>query len=101
MSKVETPVIPSAVREEVVDCIRRMLPPGEIVHIDDMTNPITDLCMDSVDGVDLIVILGEKLGFDFDDAFNPFVSADSRARDVGQIVEVVCATVNSQREVTS
>jgi acyl carrier protein len=98
MSETQTALVQSAVRAEVVECIRRMLPPGEVIEIDDTTNPILDLGLDSVDGVDLVVVLGEKLGFDFDDAFNPFVSSDNRARDLGQIVEVVSATMTPRQE---
>src|SRR6267378_1131325 len=87
-------------REEVRDCViqslREIAGNKEIANIDEQTDAMHGLCLDSKDGVDLAWILSEKLKHDIPDTINPLVDdARRRARRVGEITDLVFQLIST------
>lgn len=78
------------VHDRVVQCIREVLGDREVGEIDDTTNPIKDLGLDSEDGVALACALSEAFAFHMPDHINPLVDDKRRrGRRVAEIVDLV------------
>lgn len=77
------------VRPHAVECLRRLLP-DNVPVIDDTLDPIKDLGLESLDGINFIVLLGTALHHEFPPEFNPFFDSGGRSRSIGQIVEGIC-----------
>ena len=78
------------VRDGIIQCLRELLGDRDTLEIDDRTNPIKDLGLDSEDGVAMACALSEKFKCDISNDINPFVDDDrDRGRRVGEIVDLV------------
>ena len=76
------------VKSRVVEDLHKLL--SETVPIDDATDPITGLGLDSDDGLDFACDISEELGFHFPDDKNPFVDdTGRRGRRLGEIVDLI------------
>ncbi len=75
-------------RPHVLDCLQRLLP-ERVPSLDDALDPIANLGLDSLDGINFIVILGKILHHDFPPEFNPFFDSAGRSRNIGRIVESI------------
>ncbi len=87
----------NSVRPHIVACIRQLLP-EDVPSLDDVLDPIQDLGLESLDGVNFVVRLSKNLGFDFPADFNPFYGDDGRSRNIGRIVESVYRKMQSASE---
>ena len=81
-------------RDTVHDCVikslREILGKDAETAIDEETDPIRGLGLDSADGVDLACALSDKLGYDIPDSINPLVDDNQqRPRKVREIVDLV------------
>ena len=63
--------------------------------MNDALDPIGDLGLESLDGINFIVLLGTVLRHDFPPEFNPFFDSAGRSRSIGRIVESVCSKMPS------
>jgi acyl carrier protein len=78
------------IRERVIDALREVLNGREVLRIDDRTDPLKDLGLDSEDGIAVACALSEKLDYHIPDDLNPLVDdAKQRARRVGDIVDLM------------
>jgi acyl carrier protein len=90
------------VRALIIESIREVVENKDDVSIDDETDPIRELGLDSDDGVDFACAISEKLHYEVPDSINPFVSdKPTRSRRVREIVDLMCKLVeeNGQRTV--
>lgn len=69
--------------------------------ITETTVPITDLGLDSADGIDLACALSDKLRYHIPDDLNPLVADGSpcHARTVKEIIELIQDLVHRQEEI--
>lgn len=78
------------VRERVISSLRDVVEGDAPIEIDERTDPIKELGLDSADGVDYACLLEEKFSCRIPDDMNPLVNdARSRSRRVGEIVDYV------------
>lgn len=67
--------------------------------IDEKTDPIYHLGLDSMDGVEYACILSEKLDFEIPDNVNPFVNDEQkRGRSVDEIVDFLFKLASNKLE---
>lgn len=72
---------------------------GEIPAIDDKTDPLRDLGLDSEDGIEVACLLSYKLNFDIPPEVNPFIDdRRRRSRRIGEIVNLLLQ-LQEQKEV--
>lgn len=88
------------IRHCIMESLRELLPDEKSeTPMDDHTDPIGKLGLDSADGLDFACSLSQRLGYHIPDKLNPFVDdAKNRARKVGEIVDFVCNLVSVQQE---
>ena len=85
----------------VIDILAELGDAENSMEINGSTNPILDLGLDSLDGVEFACALSEKIGWDIPHEVNPFVDDDGkRARTVDEIVELVVDLSQEEREVS-
>lgn len=85
--------------ECVVDVIRHLVQDRDAEPINDQTDPIRGLGLESEDGLDFACEISERLGFHFPDDQNPFVDDDGRRpRRVGEIVDLIASTMAEAKE---
>ena len=92
------PPDPSVIRRHIVECLEQLLP-GLVVTPSDVLRPIDDLGLESVDGINLIVRLSRKLGYDFPAEFNPLYDSKGKPQDLGKMVASVCRRLQSTHPV--
>ena len=85
---------PATVRPHVLDCLRRLLP-EDVPSVNDALDPIKDLGLESLDGINFIVLLGTALHHEFPPEFNPFFDSAGHSRSIERIVEGVCRKMPS------
>lgn len=82
------------IRRIVVEALREMVErdeKGDIPAIDDRTDPIRHLDLQSEDGIEVACLLSEKLDFEIPHEVNPFTDdTRHRSRRVGEIVDLLC-----------
>lgn len=93
----------STKREEVRECViaalKDVLPPGDSRQINDDTNPIQQLGLDSHDGVAYACALSERLLHDIPVDMNPFVDDDrKRPRCIREIIVLLCTLLDKMQE---
>ena len=87
------------VRECVLQSLREILGNRPTPEIDDQTDPMLGLGLDSEDGVDLACTLSDKLNYEILDKINPLVDdAKNRPRRVGEITDLVHALIEANKE---
>jgi acyl carrier protein len=78
------------VRDHVIHALHEILVDKEVPSIDEQTDPMWGLGLDSEDGVDLACTLSDKLNYNIPDKINPLVDDEkNRPRRVGEIVDLV------------
>lgn len=78
------------VRDCVIQSLREVAGSASVPAINEQTDPICGLGLDSADGVALACSLSDKLEFDIPDSINPLVDDTvRRPRRVGEIVDLV------------
>lgn len=78
------------VRDCVIESLREVVGAETVPAINEQTDPICGLGLDSADGVALACSLSDKLNFDIPEDINPLVDdAVRRSRRVGEIVDLV------------
>lgn len=78
------------VRDYVIESLHEVVGSTDIPTIDEQTDPIRGLGLDSADGVDFACSLSDKLDYDIPDRINPLVDDKKRRpRRVGEIVDLV------------
>lgn len=83
------------VQECVIQCLVEMSPLENAPPIDEETNPMWKLCLDSHDGVNLACKLTDKFNYDIPKEVNPLVDDErKRPRRVGEIVDLVCKLIS-------
>lgn len=88
------------VRECVIAALKDVLPPGDARPIDDDTDPIQGLGLDSHDGVAYACALSERLHHDIPVDMNPFVDDDKhRSRCVKEIIVLLCSLLDKKQEI--
>ena len=87
------------VRAHVLQSLHEVLGEENAVDINDQTDPIRGLGLNSDDGLDFACALSEKLNYDIPDKVNPLVD-DSRRRPrrVGEIVDLMCKLLTIEQE---
>jgi acyl carrier protein len=87
------------VRECVIESVRELLEKTHMGKIDEQTDPIIGLGLDSEDGVDLACALSQKLNYDIPDKVNPLVDDEKRRpRRIGEIVDLMCKLLTTYKE---
>jgi acyl carrier protein len=87
------------ISERVIECLREISPDENPPPIDDETNPMWKLGLDSHDGVNLACKLTEKLHYEIPDDINPLVDDEQhRPRLVGEIISLVCGLIAAGKE---
>jgi len=87
------------VRDYVIQSLQEIMADREVPPIDDTTDPMRGLGLDSEDGVDLACTLSDKLNYDIPHKINPLVDdAKNRPRRVGEIVELVYQLLETNKE---
>lgn len=87
------------VRRLVIQTIREALDENEDAEIEDDTDPIRHLGLNSEDGVDFACGISAKLDYDIPDAINPFViDKPKRPRRVGEITDLLCELLKQKGE---
>lgn len=87
------------VRECVMESVQELLEKTDTGIIDEQTDPILGLGLDSVDGVDLACALSQKLNYDIPDKINPLVDDEKhRPRRIGEIVDLMCNLLARHQE---
>lgn len=90
------------VQECVIQCLVEMSPLENKPPINDETNPMWNLCLDSHDGVNLASKLTETFKHDIPKDLNPLVDdARKRPRRIGEIVDLVCKLISEPKEKTN
>lgn len=89
-------------RSEVHNCVVQYLvemsPLVSVPPIDEETNPMWKLCLDSHDGVNLACKLTDKFGYEIPKELNPLVDDErKRPRRVGEIVDLLCNLIGVQK----
>lgn len=78
------------VRDCVIQSLREVVGSSDVPTINEQTDPICGLGLDSADGVALACSLSDKLDFDIPDRINPLVDDKvRRPRRVSEIVDLV------------
>ena len=78
------------VRDCVIQSLRDVVGNADVPTINEQTDPICGLGLDSADGVAFACSLSDKLEFDIPDRINPLVDDNvRRPRRVGEIVDLV------------
>ena len=89
-------------RNEVRDCVIQSLREvlgNQQITIDEQTDPMRGLGLDSKDGVDLACTLSDKLNYDIPDKINPLVDDErNRPRRVGEITDLVHSLLTARKE---
>jgi hypothetical protein len=85
--------------EGLISAVHEFLGPKDLDDIDEKTNPITQLGMESCDGLDFACMLSEKFGFDLPTTVNPFVDdAKQCARNIGEMADLIVKLGEQQEE---
>lgn len=86
----------SEVQECVIQCLVEMSPLENAPPIDQETNPMSILCLDSHDGINLACKLSEKFSYEIPNEVNPLVDDErKRPRRVAEIVDLVCKLIGA------
>jgi len=87
------------VRVYVIQSLREVLADREVPLIEESTDPMRGLGLDSEDGVDLACTLSDKLNFDIPHKINPLIDDEKkRPRRVGEIVDLVYEWLEPNKE---
>ncbi len=87
------------VRECVIQCLLELSTDQSPQPIDEQTNPMWKLGLDSHDGVNLACKLTEKLNYAIPNEINPLVDDElKRPRRVGEIISLVCGLIDTRKE---
>jgi acyl carrier protein len=87
------------VSECVIECLLEMSSDQNPPPIDEQTNPMWKLGLDSHDGVNLACKLTERLNYDIPKEINPLVDDEQdRPRRVGEIISLVCGLIATGKE---
>lgn len=90
------------IREKVIEALRECLEKLEVEDITDDTDTSHDLGLDSKDGIDLALLLSEKLGCEIPHRVNPLVDDDKRCmRRVGEMVDLMCDLIAQEEKVAN
>lgn len=89
-------------RNEIRDCVIQSLREvlgNQQVDIDEQTDPMRGLGLDSEDGVDFACTLSDKLKYEIPDKINPLVDDEqNRPRRVDEITDLVCKLLTERKE---
>jgi len=80
----------SDLRDTVIACLREFSPESAAIEITDASNPILDLGLDSLKGLELACEFSARLGVKIEAKDNPLIDYESsipRVRKVGELVE--------------
>lgn len=78
------------IRDAVMAALRDFLKDKAPPDLTETTEPLKDLGLDSLDGVDFACVLSESCGFVVPDDLNPFIDdAQRRGRNLGEIIELM------------
>ena len=87
------------IRQCVVDSIKEVMTDSQSVTIDDKTDPIQHLGLDSYDGVVCACALSNKLGYNIPENVNPFVDDDRRrSRCMSEIVDMLLQLIEQKEK---
>ena len=87
------------IREQVIASLREVMRDGSIKEIDETTDPIKDLGLDSLDGINFACTLSEKLGINIPPEVNPLIDdKKNRPRRVGEIIDLLYDVLNKEQE---
>ena len=87
------------VREQIIKCLIGLSPDSTEELLDDNTNPMLKLGLDSHDGVNLACIISEKFRCAVPNELNPLVDDERhRPRLIGEITDLVCKLLAETRE---
>ena len=86
------------VQECVIQCLVEMSPLENAPPVDEETNPMWKLGLDSHDGVNLACKLTEKFSYEIPKEVNPLVDDErKRPRRVSEIVDLVCRLIGTRK----
>jgi acyl carrier protein len=89
------------VRDCVIQCICEISNDKDPTAIDEQTDPMLTLGLDSHEGVNLACKLSEKLNYDIPNRINPlFDDEHHRPRRVGEITDLICKLLATTKEET-
>jgi hypothetical protein len=87
------------IRGCVIQCLHEVLGDKNGTAIDDQTEPIRGLGLDSEDGVNFACRLSNRLNYDIPDGINPLLDDEGhRPRRVGEITDLVCKLLATRKE---
>lgn len=84
----------------VIESLKEVLDKPIVVEINDQTDPIRNLGLESEDGVEFACALSEKLDYHIPDDLNPFTVdiPRERSRKVFEIVDLICDLLTKEKE---
>ena len=87
------------IRRCVVEVVKEALTEPVSVSINDATNPIQHLGLDSFDGVACACSLSDKLGYEIPTTLNPFVDDEHRkSRCISEMVDILMKLMAQKEE---
>jgi acyl carrier protein len=87
------------VHDHVIGCLRNLTTNEITEAINETTNPMMKLGLDSHDGVNLACLLSAEFSCEIPNNINPLVDDQrNRPRLVGEIVDLVCKLMVARRE---
>lgn len=87
------------IQELVITSLREVLKDKTVREIDEATDPINDLGLDSLDGINFACTLSEKLKINIPHELNPLLDDEkNRPRRVGEIIDLLNIFLKKQQE---
>jgi acyl carrier protein len=87
------------VRQQVIKCLLDLAPVSNQEPMNENTNPMLKLGLDSHDGVNLACILSEEFRCEVPNEVNPLVDDERhRPRLIGEITDLVCKLMVGREE---
>lgn len=76
-------------RQIVIESLSELTKNSKEIVINEETNPIYHLGLDSMDGIEYACVLSEKLDFEIPDTVNPLIDDENtkRARSVNEVID--------------
>ncbi|MCX6641985.1 MAG: hypothetical protein NTV15_01165 [Candidatus Bathyarchaeota archaeon] len=85
--------------KKIIECVNLYMGDSRSDQINERTNPITNLGLESIDGVAFACDLSMRLGWEIPPRYNPFIDDKAGAtRDIGQMAEFLLKLIRKEAE---
>lgn len=90
------------VKKVVLDCLLKIVGDKVPDKIDEQTDPIINLGLDSADGIIFALELEDQLGIEIPSDLNPLIDDKKhRSRQIGEILDLLNDLISKKREQTN